>query len=331
MKPTIKDIAAKTNLSIATVSRVLGHKQGTYSAKAEAKVLQAARELGYRKNTVAVELVKKRADVLAVIINATPTNFSTDIIDGIQERAGQLGQQVIILYAGNREAPLQHQAINTALQRNVSGILLVAIEPDATDRELLQAAQVPFCFVSLNLDDQNIKSVSSNNHDLAYQATEYLIAHGHTRIGLAGIDDYHTGRQRLAGYQAALANHQIMADPAWVQRGNYSYQAGQAALSPYRSLGVTAVLAASDMVAAGLLTAAQGQHLTLPQDLSIVSIDGTIICDITTPALTSVTQDFREIGRQGVNRVMGQAAQTIIPVTLTERASVAELDQLETK
>lgn len=322
MKPTIKDIAAQTGLSIATVSRVLGHKHGNYSQKTHDKVLAAAQELGYRKNSAAVELVKKHADVLAVIINATPTNFSTAIIDGIQQRAGELGQQVIILYAGNRDTALQHQAITTALERPLAGILLVAIEPDEEDRQLLQASQTPFCFVSLNLDDPTIKSVSSDNRQLAYRATTYLIDHGHTHIGLAGIDNFHTGSQRLAGYQQALADHQLPQDPSWVQPGDYSYQAGQNVLPAYLALGVTAIVAASDMVAAGLLTAAKQHHLVLPDQLSLISIDGTIICDLTTPALTSMTQDFRTIGQQSVNRLLGQPTQAISPVVLVERDSV---------
>ncbi|MGV7490555.1 hypothetical protein PJH56_29835, partial [Mycobacterium kansasii] len=91
--------------------------------------LKVAKDLGYRKNTLAMELVKKKTDVIAVIVNVTPTNFSSGIIDGIQQRATEIGLQVIILYAGNRNTELQHQAIVTALERTVSGILLMAIEP----------------------------------------------------------------------------------------------------------------------------------------------------------------------------------------------------------
>ncbi|GFE99602.1 LacI family DNA-binding transcriptional regulator [Lactiplantibacillus plantarum] len=146
MKPTIKDIAAKTGFSIATVSRVLAKKQGTYSDKTQERILKVAKDLGYRKNTLAMELVKKKTDVIAVIVNVTPTNFSSGIIDGIQQRATEIGLQVIILYAGNRNTELQHQAIVTALERTVSGILLMAIEPDKADLQLLTESKTPFCF-----------------------------------------------------------------------------------------------------------------------------------------------------------------------------------------
>ncbi|NLR32538.1 LacI family DNA-binding transcriptional regulator [Levilactobacillus tujiorum] len=319
-KPTIKDIAAQSGVSIATVSRVLANKSGSYSEKTAAKILKIAKELGYRKNSAAVDLVKKGADVIALIINATPTNFSTQIIDGIQQRASELGQGVIILYAGNRDHALQHQAIITALGRSVSGILLAAIEPDEEDLTLLKESQIPFCFVSLYLGTAAILAVSSDNRDLAYQATQYLIDQGHTRIGLVGIDEYHTGSQRRIGYQEAMtANHLA---PATVLPGDYSYEAGVRLLQAVKDQGLTAVLAASDMVAAGILTAAQQHKIRVPADLSIMSIDGTIICQITTPALTSVTQDFYQIGRQSVNKVMGQPALDFVPVKIVERASV---------
>ncbi|WP_334469069.1 LacI family DNA-binding transcriptional regulator [Levilactobacillus sp. HBUAS67488] len=323
-KPTIKDIAAKSGVSIATVSRVLGNKTGSYSEKTRTKILKIAKELGYRKNSVAVDLVKKHSDVIALIINATPTNFSTQIIDGIQQRADELGQGVIILYAGNRDHALQHQAIITALERSVTGILLAAIEPDEEDLTLLKESRIPFCFVSLYFGTTAILAVSSDNRELAYQATQYLIDRGHTRISLAGIDGYHTGSQRQAGYQDAMAANRLPA--ATVLSGNYSYEAGKKLLQAVVDQGSTAVIAASDMVAAGLLTAAHQQGVRVPADLSIMSIDGTIICQITTPALTSMTQDFYQIGSQSVNKVLGQPAADFVSVSVTERDSVARLD-----
>lgn len=323
MKPTIKDIAARSGVSIATVSRVLSQKTGTYSEKTQAKILRIAKELGYRKNTAAVELVKKRSAVLAVILNATPTNFSTGVIDGIQKRASDLGQGVIILYAGNRDAQMLHKAIVTALERAVSGILLTAIEPDEADLTLLKDSGIPFCFVSLYLNQPQILSVSSNNESITSQAVDYLVEQGHTAIALAGIDGYHTGTQRIAGYEAGLRAHGITT--SCIKYGDYSYESGRQLLQEFLPLKVTAIITASDMIAAGLLNAAQEAGIQVPEDLSLVSIDGTIICNITTPGLTSVTQDFYHIGSRSVDQVMGHDVETFVPVKIEERGSVKQL------
>ncbi|EHO51534.1 LacI family DNA-binding transcriptional regulator [Lentilactobacillus kisonensis] len=322
MKPTIKDIAAQAGVSIATVSRVLSNKRGTYSEKTKEKILKVAKELGYHKNTTAVDLVKKKADEIAVIINATPTNFSNMILSGIQQRATELGQRVIILYAGDRNTDMQHQAITTVMARSVSGILLLAVEPDATDLELLKETRTPFCFVSLYFGDDQILSISSDNKALAYQATEYLINNGHTKIGLAGIDDYHTGSQRVLGYQTAMRDHGLVAKNDWVKRGDYSYEAGRQLLQAFLPLEVTAIIAASDMVAVGLLNAAQQSQIAVPDKLSIIGIDGTFICEVTTPPITSVTQNFYEIGVRSVDKVMGKATETFVPTRIVVRGSV---------
>lgn len=325
MKPTIKDIAARSGVSIATVSRVLSQKTGTYSEKTQAKILRIAKELGYRKNTAAVELVKKRSAVIAVILNATPTNFSTGVIDGIQKRASELGQGVIILYAGNRDAQMLHKAVVTALERTVSGILLTAIEPDDADLTLLKNSGIPFCFVSLYLNQPKILSVSSNNESITSQAVDYLVEQGHTAIALAGIDEYHTGTQRIAGYEAGLKAHGIAT--SCIKYGDYSYESGRKLLQEFLPLKVTAIITASDMIAAGILNAAQEVGIRVPEDLSLVSIDGTIICNITTPGLTSVTQDFYRIGSRSVDQVMGHDVETFVPVKIEKRGSVKQLER----
>lgn len=84
---------------------------------------------------------------------------------------------------------------------------------------------------------------------------------------------------------------------------------------------MTTIIAASDMITAELLTAAKQHHLVLPDQLSLIGIEDTIICDLTAPTLTSMTQDFRTVGQQSVNRLLGQANHAIAPVVSVERDS----------
>ena len=103
------------------------------------------------------------------------------------------------------------------------------------------------------------------------------------------------------------------------------YQAGYNVFNAYQELSITGIVAASDMTAAGLQKAAQESNVKLPGALSVVSIDGTLICDIATPALTSVTQNFVQIGIESVNCLVGKSATRLVPVTLVERESVATI------
>ncbi|KRL97157.1 LacI family DNA-binding transcriptional regulator [Liquorilactobacillus satsumensis] len=328
MQATIKDIAKATGFSVATVSRVLSNKKGFFSEKTAAKVNQVAKELGYKKNMSATELVTKKSNVIAALINSTKTNFSDSIIKGIQDKADELGKTVIILYAGDRDARAQKKALTTALERSVAGILLLSVDLSPENLTLLKSARTPFYFISITFQDTALPCITSNDHGIGYLATSYLIRQGHRRIGLAGLDfsDSYTGKLRLAGYQAALAENQLSAHSEWVQAGDYSYEAGIAALDAYAQnseLPITAVIAGSDMVGIGILNRASALKIPVPQKLSIVTIDGTDLCRIVQPPLTSVTQDFYKMGYVGLERLLENAAGiTYTQSELTERKSV---------
>jgi LacI family transcriptional regulator len=329
MKPTIKDIAERANVSTATVSRVLSKKKSSYRPETAEKIRAIAKELGYTKNIAAAELAAKSSKLIAVILNNTQTNFSNEIIDAIQETTDKAGYQMFILYAGNHNARLLNQAISVALERHVAGILLLATSLDEQAATTLREANVPCRLVSIY--DQTspryaaFKFISSNNERIGYLAANYLIDHGHQRIGLAGIDHSCTGQQRLAGYQKALAKHGLPFDPALVQYGDYSYGPQQSILKAYQDLQIDAVITASDMVAVGVIKEAHLLGIEVPTDLSLVSIDGTFLCDITVPTITSVTQNFYQMGLAAATSLLEDHESQFIPVQVTERASVQRI------
>ncbi|AKP67910.1 LacI family DNA-binding transcriptional regulator [Companilactobacillus ginsenosidimutans] len=331
MAATIKDIALKAGVSAATVSRVLTNKEGFFGDKTAKKVRDAAKELGYRKNTSAMELVTKKSNDLAVIVNATKTNFSNSIIDGIQETAFPENLNVIILYAGDEDSERQKRAINTVVERSVMGVLLLSVDLAPENLEILQSANIPFCFLSISLDERNLPFISSDDFQIGYQATKYLIDQGHTKIGLAGLDYQHTitGTLRLNGYKKALSDAKIKFDEDWLSEGDYSYEAGKNTMSKYTAkTNLTAVVCGSDWAAIGVMNEARSLGLSVPENISIVAIDGTELCKIVQPQLTSVTQSFYEMGVSGVNWLLNKETRTeqsITPIEIHSRQSVRRL------
>jgi LacI family transcriptional regulator len=326
MKATIKDVAKAAHVSTATVSRVLANKVGTYSEKTAKKVRKAAATMGYRRNISAAQLAAREATTIAIIINDTKTNFWQEVLDGIQEAIEEQHRDSIIFYAGNNEPAKLTAAINSALARPIAGLLLVAAKANAQQRRLLDASGLPYRFVSIyGSNDETEKFTSSNNIEIGQLATRYLIDRGHTRIGLAGIDKSTTGLQRLLGYQKVMTAANLVVEPGWVQYGDYSFTNGQQLFQQLYDQHLTAIIAASDMTAAGLVKAAHQAGLTLPTDLSIISIDGTFICDITAPQLTSVSQDFHLMGKRSVANLLDDDDPVFIPVKIVERESVQQL------
>ncbi|OFP95221.1 LacI family transcriptional regulator [Lactobacillus sp. HMSC075D02] len=335
MVVTIKDIARKTGVAASTVSRVLGNKQSGYSQATAAKVRAAAKELGYKRNQAAVELVKQRSNVIATVVSSVKTSFSGQIIDGIQSEAIKHGLNLIIIYSNSADPVEQRRALMTAIERPVRGILLLSIALSAENLELLQESQIPFCFLSIGFNDQRFPFISSDDRQIGYQATQLLLAKGHRKIGLAAIDKYpYTGRLRLEGYREALKEAGITPKDDWVQLGDYSYTSGQAAMKAYGGkTKLTGIIAGSDEAAVGILNQARDFGLNIPDDLSIVSIDGTEICEMVQPQLTSVTQAFYKMGVEGVKRLEAPDAEKKIvskqqiytSISIVERESVRDI------
>lgn len=326
MKPTIKDIAAQANVSTATVSRVLADKKKSYRPETAARIKAIAKKLGYTKNLAAAELAAKSSKLIAVILNNTQTNFANEILAAIQTVTDKKGYQMFILYAGDNDHRLLNQAIHAALERSVAGILLLATPLDEQAATTLKEAKVPCRLVSIY--DQktpcykDFRFISSNNERTGELAADFLLDRGFNRVGLIGVDRSAIGVQRLVGYKRSLAKHQVPFDPALVQYGDYSYNPADNILSSFIKKKPDAIIAASDMIGVGLIKEAHLLEILVPDELSIVSIDGTFLCDITTPTITSVTQDFYRMGLAAAKGLLEDLDSQFIPVRITERGSV---------
>ncbi|MGQ2375420.1 LacI family DNA-binding transcriptional regulator [Companilactobacillus zhachilii] len=331
MTATIKDIARKIGVAPSTVSRVLSGKSKYYTPETEKKVKKAVEELGYQKNQAAVELVKKQSSVIAAVVSSVKTNFAGEIIEGIQREAQRAGYNLIIVYSNSVKSEEQKKALLTVIERPVMGILLLSIALTSDNLHLLDDSKIPYCFLSMGFDDSR-PFISSDDQEIGYQATKYLINKGHKKIGLVGLDSLpFTGRSRLAGYRRAMNESGIDISREWIKNGDYSYFSGEKAMSDYgKNTEITGIVAASDLVAIGILNQAHNLGLKVPEKISIISIDGTDMCKIVQPQLTSVSQEFHEMGVAGVREIEEQFSkkgnpkrkQQIIPFHIIERQSV---------
>lgn len=334
MSATIKDIARKVGVAPSTVSRVLSGKSKYYTPETEKKVKEAVEELGYKKNQAAVELVKKQSNVIAAVVSSVKTNFAGEIIEGMQEEAQRLGYNLIIVYSNSAKSEEQKKALLTVIERPVMGILLLSIALTSDNLDLLKDSKIPYCFLSMGFDDSR-PFISSDDEKIGYQATKYLISKGHKKIGLVGLDKLpFTGRSRLAGYKRAMNENKIGISNDWIKNGDYSYLSGEKAMAEFgKSTELTGIVAASDLVAIGILNQAHNMGIRVPEELSIISIDGTEMCEIVQPQLTSVSQGFHEMGVTGIREIEKQFSNTndlnvkqqFIPFHIIERQSVSSI------
>ncbi|HBF74419.1 MAG TPA: LacI family transcriptional regulator [Lactobacillus sp.] len=308
MTATIKDVAEEAGVSTATVSRVLANKEGFYSERTAQRVRKVATSLGYEKNISAVELVTQKSQVIGVIISSIKTNFSNKIIEGIQDEALKHGLSVIMLYAGQNDPQLQERALKTLIERSVKGILVVAIQLTDQNLTLLQSSQIPYRFLSTSYNSDQLPSIASDDYQIGYQATQHLIQKGHRKIGLVAMDvSEYIGQQRVAGYKDAMRQSALPVKDEWVKTGMYTYDDGSNAMKAFgQRPEVTAIIGASDLASIGVLNQAVQFNIKVPEQLAIVSIDGTYLAEIVRPQLTTVTQAFYEMGTLGMQTLLDQ-------------------------
>lgn len=334
MSVTIKDIAKETGFSVATVSRVLSDKTGFFSQQTAAIINETAAKLGYKKNMAATELVTQKSNVVAVIVNSTKTNFSDQIINGIQKKADEAEKRVIILYAGDRDERSQRIALSTALERPILGILLLSVDLFPSNLAILTSSNIPFYFISISFKDTMLNYIASDDQEIGYQATNYLISQGHKNIGIAGLNienSAHTGALRFKGYQKALREAGIVFKSDWLQTGDYSYESGVTALQNYYlKKDITAVIAASDLVGIGILNECNRLKISVPAELSILTTDGTSLCELVRPQLSSITQDFYRMGYLGTTYLINNTQNNAYTnIAISQRQSVKSLNKIE--
>ncbi len=311
-RATIRDVAEKAGVSIATVSFVLNKRAGeAISEKVQKRVLKAAEQLDYHPSASARGLARQRTHNLALVFYRDPSSianaFYSFVVQGIIKETTKREYNLLFsfvddVYEGSKQLP---QALR---ERNAEGVLLVHMT-SAKMVEDIRGLGVPVAAVDVvpHLDD--VFSVEIDNASGARLATEHLVELGHRRLAMvAGGRDRASIAERERGFLEALAEvglEQAGSTPVY-DCGDLSHDAGyegakQLLSSPERP---SAVFCANDEVAAGVLQAAYELDIEVPQELSVVGFDDITMCRYTNPPLTTIGIDKEEMGRRAVRGLL---------------------------
>lgn len=325
-RPLMTDVARLAGVSHQTVSRVLNDHPNV-SPKTRAGVMAAIRDLGYRPNAAARTLVTGRTNSLGVISFDTTLFGPASMLYGI-ERAAHPAYSVAIasLSAFDRRSLLE--AVDRFLDR-VEGILVIAPETSAVAALGAVAGDIPLVAVGCGTNAP-LPSVTIDNVGGAAQATRHLLDLGHPTVHhVAGPDSWLDAQQRVEGWRSALRAAGA-AEPELLH-GDWSARSGYEAGRRLAQLPeVSAVLCANDPMALGVLRAFAESGRSVPGEISVVGFDDVPEAAFFLPPLTTVRQDFGELGRRAVHllleRISGEElAQPVLPITpnLVVRASTA--------
>ncbi|MFZ7088889.1 LacI family DNA-binding transcriptional regulator [Curtobacterium sp. RRHDQ10] len=324
---TISDVARAAGVSVPTVSKVINGRDGVATATSK-RVLGVIETLGYESSLVARSLRRSRTDVIGILVTEFEP-FSTELLKGISSAATGTGYELLAyagLVVGETRTGWERRSLSRLAGTLIDGAIVV------TPTTLMASTPIPVVSIDPHTGPEGHAAIDSDNVGGARAATEHLIALGHRRIAhIRGRRDLASAELREVGYRQALAAAGIPFDPDLVRVGDY--QTAATADAARELLGMpdrpTAVFAANDSSALGVLEVARVLGLRVPEDLSVVGFDDVPSAASSVPPLTTVAQPLHDLGAQAFGMLLGLLqggevpGHVQLPTTLVVRASTA--------
>ena len=300
--PRSEDVARLAGVSRKTVSRVLNNEPYV-SEESRRRVLAAAEELGYRLNHAARALASGRTRSIGVVALGTAGYGTASLLVGIEQAVRDAGYALRVLNTPDGNPRSIAAALESLLEQGVDGI--VVSEP-IVEGEVPLGVDVPVLFLGAPpaFSAARTLSVGVGAHQLARAATDHLLDLGHTTVHhLAGPRRWYATTDRIEGWRAALVARGAHEPP--VLNGDWSAASGYAAgLALASDRLVTAVFAAGDEMAIGLIHGLRESGRRVPEDISIVGFDGNPVFAYVSPPLTTVRQPFEAASSEGIRLLL---------------------------
>lgn len=295
-RPTIYDVADKAGVSTFTVSRVI-NESGFVRHETRARVEEAISQLGFVPSAAARRLRSRRSDVISLVISDVTNPFWAQVIEAVQGFFTEKG--ISVLLGNTRSDPAEEdRQIEMALAQSVDGIIITPLADASLERVAkIRDRGVP-CVVLDRRATHGVDVVRGESRAGAFELTKLLIDRGHRRIGLVtGGRDRSTAVDRYEGYREAIEQAGLTLDVGLVRWGPYTHGFGAEAASCLLDLDPppTAIFAANNSLAEGVLDALRSRQIAVPQDVAVVGFDA-----IPTLAsfLTVAEQPASEMGRK---------------------------------
>ena len=322
----IKDVAKHAGVSVASVSRVLSGF-AVVSEATRQRVLQAVKALGYRPDLAARRLRSRRNDTIGLIVSDIRNPFFTEVSRAVEDIAFSHQMRVILSNTGE-DPDKEASCLELMRDENVSGVIL---SPSLRLLSRFSPADYSFPLVLVDRYERGIEAdaVLLDNFDAAYRLTDHLIGNGHRRILFVYGAASATGRQRLEGHKAAMAQHQLPVQAEGVQP--MADQAREVALAILkRSQPPQAVIASSGLILLGVAEALRESGTVIPRDLAVAGFDNLPWTRLVDPGLTVIGQPTYEMGREAIELLLARIAtpdkpmrQVVLRGELVERGSTA--------
>ena len=298
---SIRDVASRAGVSIATVSRAV-NRIPTVDPALVRRVWQAIKELGYLPNTQARALVSGRSRMLGLIVSEITNPFFPELVQEFENLAVAQGYEVLI-GSTNYSPERTESLIRRMLQRNVDGVAVMTfgIEEDLVEK--LVEREFPLVFVDAGPDLPNIRVLKVNYGEGIRQAVQHLAALGHRNIAfIAGPLHMRSAVSRRDAFLKSMAELGLTVPAEHIVEGNHTMEGGMEAMDRLTVLNQlpTAVLCSNDMTAIGVLHTLFRTTLHVPRDISVVGFDDIHLAQFMLPPLTTVQMSCKDLAAAAV-------------------------------
>jgi LacI family transcriptional regulator len=338
---SIVEVAKRAGVSIATASRVLSQTAYPVADATRRKVLRAAKELDYTPNPMARGLRSRRSHLIAVLVGDNTDPYFAEIMRGVEDVASEFGY-LTIMCNSERKPERELHYLRILRDYRTDGILFAGgglNEPGYPERletlvrEILARGAA---VVTLAQHTLTVPSIQPDNFGGARRMTDYLLRLGHRRIAfVSGPANVTAAEARLQGYRAALEHAGRPVELDLVLPGNFDQTSGERAAEHVARMEggtrPTAIFAANDETAIGVLSGLARLGVAVPGDISVCGFGDLPVAQIVAPSLTTVRIELRALGRAGARALLAQlsheevAPVQVLPTTIVERASTAPL------
>jgi len=327
---TIRDVAKAARLSPTAVSRYLNRSM-VLPAESASRIEEAIRKLDYQPNGLARNLSRGSSRMIGLVIPEISNPFFAALASAVEDVAFRAGHGVLLCNTHN-DPNRELSYLQLLCTRQIDGIVYLTSHGDNPELIAMMARDERVVLIDEDVAGVSAPRVFCENRMGGYAATRHLLEHGHVRVAfIGGPEKLLSSRERYAGFERALSESRITRRSPFVRFGPYTADFGREVASELLTSKnpPTAIFAASDYVALGVLNAAHNLGMGIPKDLSLVGFDDMPFAALLSPPLTTVRQPIRELGEAGANFLfrlikgeMGELPVLRLPVELIERDSV---------
>lgn len=303
MAATMKDIARRTGLGLATISSYFNG--GNVREKNRKKIEEAIEELHYEVNEVARGLKTNATKTIGVVIPELDLIFCTEIIIGMEDILRSHGYATIVCDCRTDKA-LEKEAVEFLTRKRVDGIINMPVDSAGSHLKAFQRTGKPIVLIDRMIQDISCDCVLVDNEQAAMDAVELLLSNGHRGIGIiGGPSDVFTAQERMAGYFKAHEKHGIPVNESLIYHGDYTIQGGVRGIEELvkRNPQMTAVFVTNYEMTMGAVIGVNELGIRLHDELSLIGFDNLQFARACSPKLTLVAQPTERIAQE-VARIM---------------------------